>query len=124
MTWWVWGLVAVAGAIGAPARYLLDSLVTARTDGSFPLGTMVINVSGSFVLGLITGLAMYHGLDRQVKEVVGTGFVGAYTTFSTFGFETIGLMEQRRGRAALTNVAVSLVAGGLAAAAGIALGGL
>ncbi len=124
MTWWVWSLVGVAGAVGAPLRYVVDVLVSERSAGAFPLGTMVVNVSGAFVLGLITGLAMYHGLPKSSREIVGSGLVGAYTTFSTFSLETMQLLEDAELQQALINVAVSLVAGGLAAAAGLALAGL
>jgi fluoride exporter len=124
MTWWVWSLVGVAGAVGAPVRYVVDVLVAERSAGAFPLGTMVVNVSGAFVLGLIPGLAMYHGLPKSSREILGTGLVGAYTTFSTFSLETMQLLEDGELQPAFTNVAVSLVAGGLAAAAGLALAGL
>jgi CrcB protein len=119
-----WVLVAVAGALGAPARYVVDTLVEERLGGTFPFGTLVVNVSGSLVLGLLTGLAMYHGLARGAKVVLGTGFLGAYTTFSTFSFETLGLFEDGDARAGLANIAVSLVAGGAAGAAGLALAAL
>jgi CrcB protein len=103
---------------------VVDSLVSARGDGVFPYGTMVVNVSGSFVLGLLTGLATYHGMPRAPRLVLGTGFVGAYTTFSTFSFETMQLVERGDARPAMANVAASAVAGGLAAAAGLALAAL
>jgi fluoride exporter len=124
MTWWQWSLVGGAGAVGAPLRYVVDVLVSERTAGAFPLGTMAVNLSGSFVLGLLTGLAMYHGLPKSAKEILGTGLIGAYTTFSTFSLETLQLAEEGEVQAALTNVVASLLAGGLAAAAGIALAGL
>ena len=124
MTWWVWSLVGVAGAVGAPLRYVVDVLVSERIAGAFPLGTMVVNISGAFVLGLITGLAMYHGLPRSSREILGIGLVGAYTTFSTFSLETMQLFEDGELQSAATNIAVSLLAGGLAAAAGIALAAL
>jgi fluoride exporter len=124
LTWWVWSLVGVVGAVGAPLRYVVDVLVSERSAGAFPLGTMVVNISGAFVLGLITGLAMYHGLPRSSRVIVGTGLVGAYTTFSTFSLETMQLLEEGELQQALTNVGGSLVAGGLAAAAGLALAGL
>jgi fluoride exporter len=124
LTWWEWTLVGLAGAVGAPLRYVVDVLVSERSAGAFPLGTMVVNISGAFVLGLITGLAMYHGLPKSSGEILGTGFIGAYTTFSTFSLETMQLLEDGELQQALTNVAVSLVAGGLAAAAGLALAGL
>jgi CrcB protein len=88
------------------------------------MGTLVVNVSGSFVLGLITGLAIYHGFPKASREILGTGFVGAYTTFSTFTLETMQLLEGRQTRSALINIASSVVAGALAAAAGLALAGL
>lgn len=118
MSWWVWVLVAMAGAAGAPARYALDTMVSERIEGVFPLGTMVINISGSFALGLL------GGLTKAPHEILGTGLVGAYTTFSTFSFETWQLVEEGEVRSALINVLVSLAAGTLAAAGGLALAGV
>jgi CrcB protein len=114
------GLV-VAGAAGAPARYLLDGFVQDRTEGAFPWGTFVINVSGSFLLGLITGAALYHAFPNTPKVWLGTGFCGAYTTFSTFTFETIRLLEEGANRDAFRNAVASLIVGALAAAAGLAM---
>lgn len=124
MAWWVWPLIAVAGAAGAPLRYVIDSVVSDKAGGAFPAGTMVVNLSGSFALGLITGLALYHGLGDVPKRVAGTGLLGAYTTFSTFSLETIALAESGEVRLAIKNVAVSVLGGGLAAAAGWGLAGL
>ena len=114
------GLV-VAGAIGAPARYLLDGFVQDRTEGVFPWGTFIINVTGSFLLGLITGAALYHAFPNTPKVWLGTGFCGAYTTFSTFSFETIRLLEEGDVTEALQNAAASLVVAALAAGAGLAI---
>jgi CrcB protein len=119
-----WALVGVLGALGAPTRYVVDTLVSARARGPFPFGTLVVNVSGSLLLGVITGLALYHGLAPSDKVVVGTGFVGAYTTFSTFSFETLALFEAGDPRRAMGNIGISLIAGGLAGAAGLALAAL
>ena len=69
--------------------------VQSRAASRFPYGTVVVNVSGSFVLGLVVGLATYQGLDADVRTVVGTGFIGAYTTFSSFSYDTFGLFEDR-----------------------------
>ena len=124
MTWWEWVLVGVAGAVGAPLRYVVDTVVSDRSGGTFPFGTMVVNVSGSFVLGVVTGLAMYHGLSRPPRVVLGTGLMGAYTTFSTFSFETLQLVEEGGARSAVANVGASVVAGTLAAAGGLALAAL
>lgn len=113
-----------AGALGAPCRYLLDALVQGRTEGAMPWGTFVVNVSGSLLLGLITGAALYHAFPATPRVVLGTGFCGAYTTFSTFTFETVRLWEQGDVADALANVALGLVAGTIAAAAGLALAAL
>ena len=116
-----WAAFVVAGAIGAVLRYLVDGLIGDRTDSVLPWGILAVNVSGSFVLGLITGLALHHGLGRTPRIVIGTGFCGAFTTFSTFAYETVRLMETGRRREALANVALSLALGLVAAAAGLAL---
>jgi fluoride exporter len=114
------GLV-VAGAIGAPARYLVDSFVQDRTVGDLPWGTFVINMTGSLLLGLITGAALYHAFPSTPKIWLGTGFCGAYTTFSTFTFETIRLLEEGEVANALRYAAGSLLAGASAAAIGLAI---
>ena len=113
--------IVVASAIGAPVRYLLDQYVQHRRESIFPWGTWTINVSGAFLLGLIVGLGLHHGLPKEVVTVAGTGFCGAYTTFSTFSYETIRLLEDGSVAAAMTNAAMSLAIGLLAAAAGLAL---
>lgn len=115
--------VAAAASVGAVCRYLLDLAIEHRTAAAWPLGTLVINLTGSFALGFLVGLGLYHGLGDQPRTVIGTGFVGAYTTFSTFSYETVRLLEDGSHRHALLNIATS-TAGGLAAvAAGLALAG-
>jgi len=109
----------IAGAIGAVSRYVVDDLVKTRFAGRFPWGTVVINVTGSFVLGVVTGLALYHGLGLLPKTAIGVGFCGAYTTFSTFSYETIQLVETGAIGPAVGNALGSVVLG--LAAAGIAL---
>jgi CrcB protein len=111
----------VAGAAGSAARYLVDIAITERTKGALPWGTLAINVTGSFLLGVITGLVLDHGFPRTARVVVGVGFCGAYTTFSTFTFETVRLLEEGVSVEALKNVGGTLLAGALAAAAGLAL---
>jgi CrcB protein len=108
-------LVALGAAVGAPLRYLVDRFIQARHDSVFPWGTFAVNVTGSFLLGLLTVSVRGAGL-----ALLGTGFCGALTTYSTFGYETVRLLQERaRGHAAL-NV-LSSVAAGLGAAY---LGGL
>jgi fluoride exporter len=113
--------VALAGACGAPARFLVERAISARRGRQFPWGTLVVNVSGSFALGFITGLALYHGLATTPKAVVGTGFIGAYTTFSTFAYETVDVGERSSTKIAGTYAIASLVAGVAAATLGLVL---
>lgn len=117
----IWALFLVAVAAGAVARFVVDRLVSDAVRRDFPWGTIVINVSGSFVLGFLTGLGLYHAFPADTRLVLGTGFCGAYTTFSTFSFETVRLIEAGRGRAALGNVAISTGVALLAAGTGLAL---
>jgi CrcB protein len=121
---WAWAGFVVAGALGAPARYLLDDAISSRTQGVFPWGTLAINVSGSFLLGLLTGLALFHGLPATPRLILGTGFCGAYTTFSTFTYETVRLAEEGAVNEAVRNALASLVLGAGAAAAGLAAAAL
>ena len=116
--------VAAAGGVGAVARLVLDGFLKARVAVGFPLGTTVINVSGSFLLGLVTGLALAHGLPPEWRAVLGTGFLGGYTTFSTASYETVRLAQQRRYRAALFNGVGMLVLALAAAGLGLWLGQL
>jgi CrcB protein len=121
MTDLAWLAFLVAAAIGAPARYLIDNLVQDRTSGVFPWGTLVVNLSGCVLLGLLTGLALYHSLDPTIRTVIGTGGIGAYTTFSTFTFETVRLAEEGATNEALRNALGSVLAGLAAASVGLAI---
>jgi len=116
-----WIAFAIAAAIGAPARYLIEGFVQDHTGDGFPWGTVVVNISGCFVLGVLTGLGLYHGLSATPRLVLGTGGMGAYTTFSTFTFQTVGLVERGSPRAAAGNVVASILVGLAAAGAGLAL---
>jgi CrcB protein len=116
-----WGALVAGGAVGAPLRYLVDGAIADRTEGAFPWGTFAVNVTGSLLLGLITGLALYHGFPDTPKVALGTGLCGAYTTFSTHTFETVRLLEERAVAEAARNVVGTLVAGLAAAALGLAV---
>ena len=115
------GLV-LAAACGALLRYEVEFHVRRRLGPSFPFGTLLINVSGSFALGLLVGLAEHHGAPAGVVTVLGTGLLGSYTTFSTFTYDTLGLAGRGRMGAAAANVGVSLALGLGAAALGLAAG--
>jgi CrcB protein len=105
-------LVLGGGAVGAVARYLTDLWVRSRIDAVMPWGTLIANVTGSFILGSLAGFAAgADGLPGWVRALVGTGFCGALTTYSTFGLETVNLMTARARRYASINVATTLVAG-------------
>ena len=114
-------LVLLGGALGAPLRYLTDLLIQSRHDSVMPWGTLTVNVVGSLVLGALAGSVAHAGLPAWVLTLVGTGVCGALTTFSTFGFETVRLVEDGSWTEALVNVAASLTAGFLACAGGWAL---
>jgi CrcB protein len=111
-------LVALGAAIGAPARYLTDRAVQGRRHGSgFPWGTFVVNVTGSALLGFLAALPG-HGMTATVT---GTAFCGAFTTYSTFGYETLRLAEDRAYLPAVFNAAVSIIAALGAAYIGMAI---
>jgi CrcB protein len=115
-------LVSIAAAVGAVARYSLDGAVQRRYPSVVPWGTFVINVTGSFALGIVTGLASHHGLDSRWQTVLGAGLLGGYTTWSTYMWETFALTNDRRLGIALQYAGSSLLFGLGAAAAGLALG--
>ena len=117
-------LLVLAGAVGAVLRYEVERAVRRRSRSDLPVGILLVNVSGSFALGLVVGLAEHLDVPSLVVTVVGTGLLGAYTTFSTFSVDTVALAERGRVGAAAANVGVSLVAGLAAAALGLALGHL
>jgi CrcB protein len=114
-------LVALGAAVGAPLRYLVDRAVQARHDSLFPWGTFAVNVTGSLILGVVVGAAAAGALPAGVTALLGTGLCGTLTTYSTFGFETVRLLEQRAARYAVLNAAASVVAGLGAAFAGVAV---
>jgi len=115
-----WVAFLVAAGVGAPARYLLDGWVQDRTHGAFPWGTFTVNVTGCVALGVLTGVGLYHDLGPTVRAVLGTGGLGAYTTFSTLTYETIRLAEEGALDGAARNAVGSLLVGLAAASIGLA----
>ncbi|MFX0575309.1 fluoride efflux transporter FluC [Nocardia nepalensis] len=109
-------LVIVGGMIGAPARYLIDRAIAARFESLLPLGTLTVNIVGSALLGGLIGA----GANSWLYTVAGTGFCGALTTFSTFGYETIRLAAEGAYAYAAGNVVLSVVASLVAAFAAAA----
>ncbi|HEX6683984.1 MAG TPA: fluoride efflux transporter CrcB [Candidatus Limnocylindrales bacterium] len=111
--------VLIGAAIGAPVRYLVDRAVQARHGSVFPWGTFAVNVAGSFILGLLVGVS----INETVTHLVGTGFCGALTTYSTFGYETVRLAQHGARPLALLNAFASIAAGLGAAYLGLAIAG-
>ncbi|MCS5717335.1 fluoride efflux transporter CrcB [Herbiconiux sp. CPCC 205763] len=124
MTPLVFLALSAAGGVGAAARFFIDGAVKARIRGSYPVGTTIINVTGSLLLGLVTGLALSHLVTDDWRLVLGGGFLGGYTTFSTASFETVRLAQNRRWGAALANGLGMMVASVAAAGLGLWLGSL
>ncbi len=118
MNAFVWAGVVLIGGAGSVLRFLVDGMVSSRTGRRFPYGTLVVNISGAVVLGLLTGLA----LTGDAALLAGTAAVGSYTTFSTWMLESQRLTEERQVRSASLNIVVSLVLGVAAAAIGQAIG--
>jgi len=117
-------LVLLGGAVGAPLRYVTDLLVQSRHDSVFPWGTFAVNAVGSFVLGLVAGAVSHSDLPTWALTLLGTGFCGALTTFSTFGYETVRLVEEGSLLEGFLNCAVSLSVGLALCSAGWLLAGL
>lgn len=114
--------VAAAGALGATARYFLGGVVFSRVRTPFPLATFVINVSGSFILGFFLTIATERvSFSPEFRLAIAVGFIGAYTTFSTFEYETLRLAEEHGVGLALLNVILSVVVGFAAVWGGMAV---
>jgi len=117
--WWV----GLGGFLGANARYLLGGFISERWGAVFPLGTFVINVTGSFILGFFLAYAQDRPwLEPSARLTFAVGFVGAYTTFSTFEYETMRLLQEREVMLAMLNIFGSLLSGMVGVFAGFALG--
>ena len=114
----IWPGVMLIGGAGSVLRFLVDGLVSARAGTRFPLGTLVVNLSGAVLIGLLSGLVLSPG----TALLGGTAAVGSYTTFSTWMFETERLAEDRERSRAAANVIISLVLGVAAAALGRMIG--
>ena len=113
-------MIGLGGFLGANARYLVGSWFAERYGASFPYGTLVINVSGSFVIGFVFVLVTEHVIDHPHWRLFCiTGFLGAYTTFSTFSFETFALLQKGAYLLALANMGGSVILGLLAVVLGV-----
>lgn len=118
--------IGLAGAVGSLARYGLAGIVQSAVGKSFPWGTMSVNLLGCLLFGLVWGLAVESRvtISAEVRLILLVGFMGAFTTFSTFSFETARLLEDSQWLAALGNLTLQNVGGLVAMFAGLALGRL
>lgn len=114
-------LTALGGGIGAMLRFGIGRVTSARVAARFPIHTLLINLSGAFALGLLTGLAARVPADAGLAQVLGTGVVGGYTTFSAVGVESVGMLRAGRVGVLAAYLAATLALGCGAASAGIAL---
>lgn len=114
-------LIAVLGGIGAATRFVVDGSVRSRWTRAFPVATLVVNVSGSFLIGLLNGAHLYHGLGPTWLAIAATGFCGGYTTFSTAMVETVRLIQAGEVRRATVNAVGSVLLCLGAAALGVGL---
>ena len=115
-------LVVAGAAVGAPARFLVDRWARRHSSAGTILGTLIVNVVGSLVLGVVAALSREPGAPSWLLPLVGVGFCGALTTFSTLAFETWVFYEERAWRPFAANLLLSLGLGGVAVALGYALG--
>ena len=107
----MWWPVALGAVVGSPCRFLIDAFVSRRLGRVQPWGILLINLSGSAILGMLAGLLARGTLTSSDYALLGVGFCGSFTTFSTFVWETIALVENRRVRSAVANVVLSVAFG-------------
>ena len=122
MTAWI--IVGLAGALGATSRHAADIGLRRWFPNGPSIGILVVNILGSFVLGIVVGIAATQMINENLRLAVAAGFCGAFTTFSTFAAELAGLVNDRNHRMVLQWTAMMVLGGGLAAYAGIVLGRL
>jgi CrcB protein len=114
-------IIGLGGFLGANCRYFVGELIAARFGAHFPYGTLIINISGSFAIGLFLALAAERFIALQsLRFLLVIGFLGAYTTFSAFSFESLALIQSKAYLAAALNLAGSVVLGIIAVTAGVA----
>jgi fluoride exporter len=115
MVWWI----MAAGAIGSGARYLVGLWALERLGAAFPYGTLIVNVTGSFVLGMVAHLSTTSGWSPELRAAVATGFLGGFTTYSSFNQETLTLLGNGATGIAFMNIAITLTAGLAAGSVGL-----
>jgi CrcB protein len=102
-------LIALAGAVGATARFVVDGVMLRRLRSDFPWATLLINTTGSLLLGVVTGLVLFRACPDHLRLIIGTGFCGGYTTFSTASFEIVRLVQRGSAGRAVGYLAATAV---------------
>lgn len=115
-------LVGIGGFVGANLRYWLGGWIAARFGVLFPIETMCINITGSFLLGLFMTLALHYTWSPEWRQAIAIGFLGSFTTYSTYEYESLRLLQEGLWLKAMLNLFGSLVLGLIAVALGVALG--
>ena len=115
-------LIAILGAIGAVSRWKISEYCTRLGPENFPFGTFTVNIIGSFLLGILMSMSVNETVPETWRVPIAVGFLGSFTTFSTFSVETINLLQQGNGRMALLNLGSQLGIGLMAAAVGLTIG--
>ena len=116
--------ISLAGGLGGACRYLVDLSVRQLFRGRFPLGTFVVNVSACLLLGILTGYVVTNPTTGEFQQILGTGFLGGYSTFSTACVEALQLLRKRQRRTALLHTFGMLIVGVTASLIGLALGAM
>ena len=116
--------VSLAAGAGAVLRYVVDQLVRGRHVMDFPFGTLLVNATGSLLLGVVTGLSLHHGFDAELTVVLSAGLAGGYTTLSTWAWESVALLENGALVQSLANALGTILICLATAAIGLGLGGL
>lgn len=106
----IW-LVGLGGSLGAAFRFWVSQIINNRSSSPFPLATWIVNITGSFILGVLANLHMDHLIHEYVWFLFGIGFCGAFTTFSTFGYEITTLIHQKKTKLGIIYVSSSIVLG-------------
>lgn len=107
MVWWIMG----AGALGSGARYLVGLWAFERFGAGFPFGTLIVNVTGCFALGFVAHLATASAWSPELRAAIVIGFLGGFTTYSSFNQETLAMLSTGSAGAAVMNIAITLAAG-------------
>ena len=115
--------VAFCGALGSIARYQFDRFVEERINGMMLVGTLIVNVIGSLILGVFVGLHLRHGLSNTIELAIGTGFCGGFTTFSSLMYESAQLAQEGAYRSVVRILSLNMILGSFAAAIGLAATG-